>query len=562
MSDLIGEQRRIKFGVMCHGKDLRAWELACIEQLLSLDGVELALVILDGREPADLAAPRNRWLWPRHFLYDLYRRRYFRPAAMEPRDASSIYAGVDSLRCKVRSEGFSQYFSEEDVASIRAADLDFILRFGFNIIRGEVLHAARFGVWSFHHDDEERYRGQPACFWEIFKGDPVTGSILQRLEERLDAGVVLRRGYFKTILYSFVANRQQALTETTNWPASVCRDIQAGRTDYIDGTPSITTAPIFRRPTNVQMLKFAGSLLWRRAEADFMRRYVKPIWNVGVVRRPIASFLDQPELRDVTWYPREEKGAWIADPFSLAHGETRDVLVERFDLSAGRGAISALTLAEDGWREGAATSVELPIESHVSYPFLMEYHGSIYMIPEAYASGEVALFRAVLFPAKWEKAGTLIDNIQAVDPTLVWHDDRWWMFLSDHRRSLSSQSLLVYHARELLGPWVAHARNPVKLDVRSSRPAGTPFVHEGELYRPSQDCSRSYGRAIVINRVTQLTAAEFEEEPVATIGPERRARFSRGVHTLASIGDATLVDGKRYRLALRRTLSSESVAEG
>jgi len=86
-----------------------------------------------------------------------------------------------------------RYFNAEDVATINKKDLDFILRFGFNIIRGEILNAARYGVWSFHHDDERKYRGSPPGFWELYYRDPVTGSILQRLTDRLDGGIVLKR---------------------------------------------------------------------------------------------------------------------------------------------------------------------------------------------------------------------------------------------------------------------------------------------------------------------------------------------------------------------------------
>ena len=47
---------------------------------------------------------------------------------------------------------------------------------------------------------------------------------------------------------------------------------------------------------------------------------------------------------------------------------------------------------------------------------------------------------------------------------------------------------------------VTAALAAVKTDVRSARPAGTPFVYQGELYRPAQDCSRTYGGSIVIHR--------------------------------------------------------------
>ena len=88
--------------------------------------------------------------------------------------------------------------------------------------------------------------------------------------------------------------------------------------------------------------------------------------------------------------------------------------------------------------------------------------------------------------------------------------------------------------------------NPVRCDVRNARPAGPPFVHEGCLYRPAQDCSRSYGGAIVLNRIDVLTTEWFHETPMARIQPDPNGPYPDGTHTLSPLGPTqTLVDGKR-----------------
>ncbi len=38
---------------------------------------------------------------------------------------------------------------------------------------------------------------------------------------------------------------------------------------------------------------------------------------------------------------------------------------------------------------------------------------------------------------------------------------------------------------------------------------------DGALYRPAQDCSVTYGGAVVINRIDRLTPEEFSEQPVS-----------------------------------------------
>src|SRR2546428_268438 len=108
-------------------------------------------------------------------------------------------------------------------------------------------------------------------------------------------------------------------------------------------------------------------------------------------------------------------------------------------------------------------------------------------------------------------------------------------------------NLYVWHASDLWGPWEAHPLNPVKTDIRSARPGGTPFEYEGQLYRPAQDCSKTGGGKIVLNRVDRLTTTEFQEEPVAIVAPYADTPYQDGLHTLSAAGDYTLIDAKRFR---------------
>jgi hypothetical protein len=85
----------------------------------------------------------------------------------------------------------------------------------------------------------------------------------------------------------------------------------------------------------------------------------------------------------------------------------------------------------------------------------------------------------------------------------------------------------------------------VKIDVRSSRPAGAPFRVDGALYRPAQDCSSTYGARVNINRVAALSPTEFREEVAASVEPDARGDYPGGLHTLSRLGGRTLVDGKR-----------------
>ncbi len=540
----------LRFGVMCEGTTFRAWQAQCLGHLLEVPGVELVLLIVDaeGQGANSLGGQLRRFTEPCLFwrLYGRLRRRLPWHATLV--DMADRLSSVPVLRCRVRREGkFSQYFSEEDCEAIREYDLDFVLRFGFNIIRGEILEVPRYGVWSYHHDDLDKYRGAPPCFWEVYHGDPVTGVVLQRLTERLDGGVVLKRGWFPSCLTSYSRNCEQAFRGSTEWPAEVCRDILAGRADYLEAAPAKTAARIFYPPSTLQTL----TLAWRTALRSVKSSWdsaLNDMWDVGLVPHPIHEFLKRQTPADVRWLGASDNHRYYADPFGLPSREGMGLLVEEFDHLDGTGRICAVSTHDGASLSRPTTAISLPV--HMSYPYLFEYEGSVYCVPETRFARQVFLYRAEEFPTKWARVGVLLDDFPAVDPTVFVHENRWWLLCTNGDTGPNTK-LYAWYASSPCGPWTPHAGNPIKTDVRSSRPAGTPFVHEGVLYRPSQDCSLGYGCAVVINRVDCLSPSAFSEEVVNVVRPDPNGPYPDGLHTLSAVGGQTLIDGKRWVFSAR-----------
>ncbi|TGP15892.1 formyl transferase, partial [Mesorhizobium sp. M1D.F.Ca.ET.234.01.1.1] len=95
---------------------------------------------------------------------------------------------------------------------------------------------------------------------------------------------------------------------------------------------------------------------------------------------------------------------------------------------------------------------------------------------------------------------------------LLEHGGRWWMFATvrDGGGAFSDQ-LHLWSAPDFRGPWTAHPKNPVLIDIATARPAGRMVSRNGQLLRPVQDCRRSYRAAMCIARVTQLDEAGFDQ---------------------------------------------------
>ncbi len=543
-SSASNDARPLRFGVMCRSLELADWQASCVRALRDLPGVELALVIRD-EEPApprpSLARRFGQLLPGGHGLWNAYAGRRVR--RHEGRvDLRAEVGPVPEVGCvPIRRGRFSQYFSDDDVARVRAAGLDFILRFAFDIIRGEILTAARYGVWSFHHGDLHAFRGMPACFWELYHGAPVVGATLQRLTDRLDGGIVLKQGWFQAVPKSYRRTRAAVHLGSADFPARVVRDLRSGVADYLDAPPASTSAPLFTKPGNLQMLRFLAGRAWRRVIDPLRWLCVHEQWDVGRIRRPIETLLDDPKPR-VEWMRVCGRGRFIADPFARHTGRQLELLFEDLTQAEGRGVISTAVWPDDGTPE---TPRRVYVrDGHLSYPFLLEHEGAVYCLPEMSDSGRVLLLRGEPFPDRWVEVATLLDGLPAIDPTLFRHEGRWWLLYTT-KRGETGLDLHAAFAEQIAGPYTPHAGNPLKTDVRSARPAGTPFRVGDRLIRPAQDCGRTYGGRIALNEVHVLTPTRFEEQTITWIEPDPRSPYPAGVHTLSAAGPFTVIDGKR-----------------
>lgn len=538
---MIAPSREVRFGILGQGRTFPAWQARCIEELLRLPGVRHALLVVP-----DESHPSRRIETPRTapLLFQAYSD-LVRPRAFRPVDMHETSARVPSLKYRLRTEdGSSPAYDESDTGRIREHDLDFMLHFASGVVPRELLDTARYGVWSFHFDDDERYRGPQPCFWEVYHGDSVNGALLQRLTSRADARIVLRRGFFRTALHSLRHNIDEVHFGAAAWAANVCKDILAGHTSYIEGPPSLASAPILAAPTNSEMVR-----LLTRQTRKAVRRVGRGLlrheeWCIGIVERPIASFLEPHDSMPVRWFRPPREGRFLADPFGVEIDGVLHILYEDFRYRTSKGVIATILASDSGPASPPTVALELPV--HASYPYLFMDRGEIFCVPETHEARAVGLYRALDFPTRWEKAATILRGPAALDATVFRHEGRWWLTYTDLDAG-QYVHLFVWHAQDLEGPWEPHALNPVKSDVRSARPAGTPFVHAGNLYRPAQDCSRTYGGRITVNRIRRLTPDQFAEEPAAVIEPFSDGPFPDGIHTISAVGDVTLIDGKRHR---------------
>ncbi|MBW8811896.1 MAG: hypothetical protein JF588_00600 [Caulobacterales bacterium] len=282
---------------------------------------------------------------------------------------------------------------------------------------------------------------------------------------------------------------------------------------------------------------------------------LKDIWRVGIVRAAPEAVLAPGALArlPVTWLPPQGPLRFIADPFGLWRDGRLNVFVEAYDYRDRHGVIEAYVLDEA--LEVLERRTVLREPWHLSYPFVFEAEGATWMLPEAFRSGGLTLYRAEAFPDRWAAATRIELDDVAIDATSVFHDGLWWLFYAPAGASAADKigRLHLAWAERLTGPWRTHPGNPVRRDVRSSRPGGTPFVGaDGRLVLPVQDCARTYGGAIRPLRISVLTPDRFEAEAgEPLVPPAAFGAYTDGLHTLSAAGPVTLIDAKRRVITLK-----------
>lgn len=508
----------MRYVIAVPGGKLADWQARCVDHLMKADALPIGVIATESNAPYST-------FWSLAIALS-------RPGSL--RQAT-----------KVADIGFFP-----SAGAIGEEPVDFVLDFGVDAHRSAIARSivdkARLGCWRFAFAPSPA--GAPPGAGDMAAGREVTEAALVACDASGVTQKVLARGALFVERASLWRQIDSLLYDVARWPADACnRSRAAGNGSGSDVAADANALfPASCQNERPGVLGFIARLLAFGAAAFWRRLFFSSSWNIGVAKAPIESFANGGHIPEIAWYPKADVQRFAADPFGLVVDGKQFVLCESL-FPGSDGTIHYATFDGTSWSKDLEPSLELPY--HLSYPYLIERDGAIYCVPEASTSGEIAMYRALRFPDRWEKHVTLVPDIGGVDASIVQFEGKWWMFAGDIDDG-PDHKLSVWHSADLFGPWHPHAGNPVKIDIRSARGAGTPFVVDGVLYRPSQDCSQTYGGRVIVNRIMKLTPTEFVEELAGVVNPRPDGPYRFGLHTLSRFGENTLVDCKQRFVSL------------
>lgn len=275
---------------------------------------------------------------------------------------------------------------------------------------------------------------------------------------------------------------------------------------------------------------------------------IRRTWSIGIYTGTTPLSLHAPaELSNpVLTYAdiSDVQARFIADPFMIRKQGTWYMFFEVMRQTTRRGEIG-LAISEDAfhWKY---QRIVLREPFHLSYPYVFEWKGEYFMVPECNASGSVCLYKATAFPYEWVFQQTLVEGGTFLDPSLLHYEGRWWLFVETNPQ-YQCDTLRLFYADILTGPWQEHPKSPiVSGNKHIARPAGRVQLIGGSILRFAQNCFPSYGtdvRAFVISELTARGYKERECQKGPILLPARTGWNRSGMHhvDVHCLGDSTWV---------------------
>jgi hypothetical protein len=484
------------------------------------------------------------WLWK---LYKNLDKKIFnvKPDANQLVDARKLF--TTSITC--------QFCRKEDVEQIKAKELDVILNLT-NLTPPKPLAAlSKHGIWYFIHSDASQNLKTPIAIWELLNKKPEIGAMLCCEKKDHQEPIILAKTFACTDRLSLSRNENAILWQTFPLAIKALRNLylQGDKAFFENALQTHANSAVNLEPVTVcypskrKLINHLFSTAFLKIIQLVKSRFYFNQWSLLFY----VSETNTPEL-NLTKFKRiiPPKDRFWADPFLYKKNGRYYLFIEELVYKKKLGELAVMEIDEQGNYTKPKTI--LSKNYHLSYPFLFEEDGVLFMIPETSNNKDIQLYVCTDFPLKWELVTTLMNNVEAVDTTIHKQDGLYWMFtnIRQHKGGSKHSELFLFTSDELASShWKPHPNNPIISDVKQSRPAGNLFTHNGKLIRPAQNCSHYYGYGMNFCEIESLNTCEYRQQIIQTLNPKWKKEIL-ATHTFnyldkISISDA-LIKRKRY----------------
>lgn len=550
-------KEKLKIGLLLDDFSIPNWSYKMLEEIIKNSGAEITLLVINKSAEDNKTIGFIKWFLKnrKQIAYLIFRkldRIVFKciPDAFELRNIRDILS-VDTLEVQPLKTKFQNKINDQDLLEIRKYNIDIFIKLGFNNLSGEIFNVARFGVWFYSHGNSKTTRGNSTEFWEVINNHDETVVELQISRDEKDDGALIYCSYSSTSGFSINKNLNNCYWKALSFIPLKIQEIRVfGEEEFFkhieeqNSHPKFHSNKLFKTPSNIEAILKISIKIVSHIKEYFISKLYNDQWillyHVNKTPNISTSIFEFKKLvppKDRFW----------ADPHIIKKNDKYYIFFEELLYSKVNAHISLIIMDKHGVLSTPVKVLEQ--DYHLSYPFIFEDEDAIYMIPETKMNETIELYKCTDFPLKWELESILFDNIKAVDTTVLKKDGRYWLFANVQKNPGSSMhdELFLFSSEKLnTQTWVSHPQNPIISDVKSARPAGKLFKFNGNLYRPSQNCSKHYGYALTINQVVEINEFSYKEIVVDSILPDWDKKLY-STHTINSVDNLTFIDAQMKR---------------
>lgn len=249
-------------------------------------------------------------------------------------------------------------------------------------------------------------------------------------------------------------------------------------------------------------------------------------WNIGFSRVTPEILIKNKRLPKIHWMKHSYKDRFFADPFILDSDSDFIYLLAEELIFWEKGTIVWLKVSKTTFKL-IDRQVILKSDTHLSYPHIVNYENKTFIIPENSESGKLTIYEFDNATKSLTPITPIADE-PLTDATLLTYNGKHYLLATELPSSQKDAYLYEYDASSKKFRKVQPS--PIIVGDTASRMGGAFFEANGKTYRPAQDCSNGYGKALTILQVDAVEPS-YAEHPIFRIEPQSW-RYHLGLHTL------------------------------
>lgn len=511
--------------VLMSGTQVPAWVKSVLDHLNSC--ADVSLVALGLGPPIRDQTSSSSWMFRTYHKVD---KRFSNPKP-------DAFSPVD---CNDHAARLTQFIIEPDsetwVNQVRDLAPDVLIWLHDCLPPDLMRFMAPGGVWYL---ETGRRDGPTPGFWDVVANQPTTLAqlVVDTVQERHR---VVYRSVSATQAHSVSNTRNQLLWKSTTFFSRMFKQFRERGLEKLLAQAPEPLPHTQDAPGNMEGARLLANLAYARTRNKIHKMLHKDRWQLYIHRgQGFPTAMDGFEVLEPPAHH------YWADPFPVYEDGIHYLFFEEMEEGKNKGYLMVMPL--DG-PDAMKPQKILQQSFHLSYPFIFRHEGRYYMIPETRQAKSIQLWEATQFPCEWKPYKVLMEDIEAVDPTLFFKDGLWWLFASvasTEGASTCDELFLYYSADVFAGSWEPHPANPVVSDVRCARPAGRIFERDGKIYRPAQDCSEHFdkgGQGVFFQEITRLNTTQYAEKQVGALQATWDPHIKR-LHTYNACKGLVVVDG-------------------